>query len=618
MDVTQKTVTAGSMLNGTTALKNDGTDITGSIASKTSSDLTASGATVTAPAGYYASAASKAVSSGSATAPATISGSSATVSTGTNTLTLSKTVSVTPSVTAGYVSSGTAGNSAVSLTASVNTRSSSDLTASTLTVTAPAGYYGSDATKTLTDANLSAGNIKKDVTIFGTTGTYEGGGGGGGTTPAPKKQINFIDYDGTILYSYTSTEINAMTSESDLPANPSHTGLTAQGWNWTLAQIKAQLTSVPNGDVWVGQMYVTTSGKTEIDVTFADAARLNPILTIAVNGTVSVDWGDNTTADTVTGTSLTTRLEVPHTYASTGDYTIKISVTNGNFTFYGSNSYTLLRKNTTSNENRVYSNNIKRIRLGSGITSIGNSAFYYCYSLASITIPSNVTSINGNAFYNCYSLSSITIPSNVTSIGDSAFSGCYSLASITIPSNVTSIGSSAFSNCYSIVSITIPSNVSSISGSAFSGCYSIDSITIPSNVTSIGNSAFSGCYSLSSITIPSNVTSIGNSAFSNCYSLASITILSNVTSIGNSAFSYCYSLASITIPSNVTSIGNTAFTGCYGMKEYHIKPTTIPTGGTTMFNGIVSDCIIYVPTAKLSDYKSASQWSTYASYMQGE
>ena len=119
------------------------------------------------------------VASGTVTAPASISGTSATVSTGTNTLTLSKTVSVTPSVTtAGYVSAGTAGNSSVSLTASVNTRSSSDLTASNLTVTAPAGYYGSSATKTLSDQNLIAENIKKDVVIFGTTGTYEGGGGG--------------------------------------------------------------------------------------------------------------------------------------------------------------------------------------------------------------------------------------------------------------------------------------------------------------------------------------------------------------------------------------------------------------------------------------------------------
>ena len=59
----------------------------------------------------------------------------------------------------------------------ITSRSSTDLTASNLTVTAPSGYYSSSASKTLSDANLTAENIKKNVTIFGTTGSYEGGGG---------------------------------------------------------------------------------------------------------------------------------------------------------------------------------------------------------------------------------------------------------------------------------------------------------------------------------------------------------------------------------------------------------------------------------------------------------
>ena len=54
-------------------------------------------------------------------------------------------------------------------------RTSSDLSASTLTVTAPSGYYNSSASKTLTDANLVSGNIKSGVSIFGVTGSYAGG-----------------------------------------------------------------------------------------------------------------------------------------------------------------------------------------------------------------------------------------------------------------------------------------------------------------------------------------------------------------------------------------------------------------------------------------------------------
>ena len=125
-------------------------------------DLSASGATVTVPSGYYEDTETKSVASGSVTAPSSITGTSATVSTGTNTMTFTKTVSVTPSVTTpGYVSSGTAGNASVSLTASVNTRSSSDLSASGATVTVPAGYYASQASKAVSNGTAGTPTATK-------------------------------------------------------------------------------------------------------------------------------------------------------------------------------------------------------------------------------------------------------------------------------------------------------------------------------------------------------------------------------------------------------------------------------------------------------------------------
>lgn len=137
------------------------------IARKSSSDLTASGATVSVPAGYYQSAASKAVASGSATAPASISGTAATLSTGTNTLTLSKSISVTPSVTAGYVSSGTAGNANVSLTASVTTKAAATINTSTTDQTIASGQYltGTQTIKAVTVSGLAASNILSGVTV---------------------------------------------------------------------------------------------------------------------------------------------------------------------------------------------------------------------------------------------------------------------------------------------------------------------------------------------------------------------------------------------------------------------------------------------------------------------
>lgn len=196
MDTTQKTVTAGAMLNGVTALKNDGTGVTGNIASKSSSDLTASGATVTAPAGYYASSASKAVSSGSAKTPATTVTANPTISVssgGLITASVSTTKSVTPTVTAGYVSGGTSGTITVSgsNTSQLTVQAAQTIHPSTTDQTITSGKYltGTQTIKAVTTTNLTAANIAKDVVVkigdstdddcvTSVTGTYEGGGGG--------------------------------------------------------------------------------------------------------------------------------------------------------------------------------------------------------------------------------------------------------------------------------------------------------------------------------------------------------------------------------------------------------------------------------------------------------
>ena len=174
IDTSDATMTSGSQsISGVTSYAN-GTKITGNIPSKTSSDLTASGATVTVPAGHYASQATKSVASGTVTAPSTITGTSATVSTGTNTLTLSKTVSVTPDVTtAGYVSSGTAGNASVSLTASVTTKAAATITPGTTNQTIAAGTYLTGAQTIAGDADLVASNIVAGKTIFNVVGSAQ-------------------------------------------------------------------------------------------------------------------------------------------------------------------------------------------------------------------------------------------------------------------------------------------------------------------------------------------------------------------------------------------------------------------------------------------------------------
>ena len=177
-----ETITAGTGYDGLSSVDVTVNAISSSyvgsgVARRDSSNLSASGATVTAPAGYYASNATKTISSGSATPAASITATGASVSTGTNTLTLSKSVSNTPQVSAGYVSAGTAGNSSVSLTASITTKGAATITPTTTAQTIASGTYLTGAQTISGDPNLVAGNIKSGTTIFNVQGTYEGGGG---------------------------------------------------------------------------------------------------------------------------------------------------------------------------------------------------------------------------------------------------------------------------------------------------------------------------------------------------------------------------------------------------------------------------------------------------------
>ena len=255
----------------------------------------------------------------------------------------------------------------------------------------------------------------------------------------------------------------------------------------------------------------------------------------------------------------------------------------------------------TSIEESTFSKcySLASITIPNSVTSIGRWAFSECYRLASITIPNSVTSIGDNAFYNCTSFTNITIPDSVTSIESNVFESCESLTSITIPNGVTSIGWGAFGHCKSLTNITIPDSVTSIEGRVFDSCTSLTSITIPNGVTSIESSTFDGCYNLASVIIPNSVTSIGYSAFKGCTSLTNITIPGSVTSIGDSAFKGCTSLTSITIPNSVTSIEQGAFYNCTGLTNITI-PNSVTSIGESAFEGCTSLTSITIPNGVTS------------------
>ncbi len=166
----------GKMLSGVTAYAS-GVKYTGSIQTKTSSDMTTSGATVTAPAGYYATSQSKSVASGSATTPATSITANPTISvnssTGVITASVSETQSVTPSVSAGYISTGVAGNVSVSgsNTEQLTVQAAQTITPTTTNQTISAGTYLTGTQTISGDSNLQSSYIKSGISIFGVSGS---------------------------------------------------------------------------------------------------------------------------------------------------------------------------------------------------------------------------------------------------------------------------------------------------------------------------------------------------------------------------------------------------------------------------------------------------------------
>ena len=256
-----------------------------------------------------------------------------------------------------------------------------------------------------------------------------------------------------------------------------------------------------------------------------------------------------------------------------------------------------------------YRESIKQVKIGDGITGIGDYAFSGCTNLTSVTIPGNVTSIGDYAFGGCKALEELTIPEGVKKLGYKIIADTY-IEKIKIPSTVITSGSDSEYNIWygalagdgvltevefaegmtripayvcenasSVEKVVIPSTVTRIGISAFDGCGGLKGVSLPDGLAQVEDAAFNRCKSLASITVPKSVTSIGANAFANCTSLKSAVIEANgkklfETTMGDYAFSGCTNLTSVTIPGNVTSIGDYAFSNCNSLVANVYKNST--------------------------------------------
>lgn len=171
-----------------------------------------------------------------------------------------------------------------------------------------------------------------------------------------------------------------------------------------------------------------------------------------------------------------------------------------------------------------------------------------------------------------------------------------------IESDVTKVGNYAFKACSRLTKANLP-NATYIDQYAFSGCSLLESINAP-NVTAFGQYVFDGCNKIKSVDFP-NVTSVSFAGFYSCYELTSADF-PVVTEIGNRSFDSCYSLTALILRSE--SLCTLTYTGSF-TRCHHLLGTV----NTTYNPNGDKDCYIYVPSALVESYKSATNWSTHAS-----
>lgn len=450
--------------------------------------------------------------------------------------------------------------------------------------------------------NLTPSNVKENIEILGVTGTYTG---------SNEKDVNFYDYLGNIVYSYTAQEFQALT---ELPAGPTHSNMTFQEWNWQLSEAKTYVTN--HGVLDIGETCVTSDGKTRIYIDLPEGS-LTPELYFAVNGSVTVDWGDNSTQEVVTGTSTSTRIGTPHTYPTHGKYVITLQSSNDvYFSGNGTASSGLLLDANYSPSNRArggFVNTIEKVELGANIML--QSYAFYGASIKSINLPSGIMTVVPLSGFNNSDLEFITIPRNFTSIGNAAFKDSL-LKKIVISNTVTKIsGDSTFENTF-LKNLIIPDSVTQLGQNLCYNCKELESVVLSNNITTFNKSnMFYYNFKLKQLKLPNSLQSITINAISECI-IKTIEIPSGVTSLAVNAFYRCRGLSKIKFLGNFTGTIN-GFTDCYFIRIIDMRNNnSVPTlSSTTALDSLPSDFKVIVKDSLYNTWIASGNWPTYASHI---
>ena len=284
-----------------------------------------------------------------------------------------------------------------------------------------------------------------------------------------------------------------------------------------------------------------------------------------------------------------------------------------------------------------------------GLTAIGDYAFYHCENLQKVIMPQTITKIGHDAFNDCRKLVSADIPSGVKEIDYQAFIDCSSLTSFVVPDGVTTITYNAFTGtgvtsivppgyekdnycgvipesvttianqallCYNLVSVVLPAGVQKLDGNPFVGCNALQELKVEegnqyfhaegnciietaTNTVSVGTN-----YSV----IPSYAKIIGYCAFCNL-NYETFEVPEGIVSVEESAFNNSFYLTEVTLPSTLTNLDGNAFYACRKLTTLKVKMRT-----PIVINDIFKEnalTTLYVPYGTAERYRNAEIWKNF-------
>lgn len=400
--------------------------------------------------------------------------------------------------------------------------------------------------------NAAASNVAKGKTFTSAAGLLVEG-----TREDTEKDVNFYDYDGTLLYAYTLEEAQALTELPPAPT-PKKEFLVFDEWNWTLEQIKSL-----NLPIDVGAIYKTVDEKTYLVIEVTDPAKTEVTLNYCQwCSSIKVNWGDGSVEEETTqssGTNVTKK----HTYDNLGRYTITINA-NGTWNA-GLNSAT-------------------GPLIGVGDDSLSGAFLREVYTGKGIRMLSY-------AFSKSCNLETITLSKQVT-----------------FNENWTRF----FIHCYMLKAVIYPSNCSAIYGYCMDYCYSLSVLSLPYNMTKA--SSFNACM-VKKFTAGPNLKAF---SFDTSHHLKKVWISEGVERLLENCFRGCTALETIVLPASLQNIANQGFTDCFGLMRLRFQSTTPPTVvNANAFTGISTSCIVEVPAESLEAYKNATNYGTIAAQMVG-